>query len=583
MKKILYILIAALLFQGCEQFLDKVQDSTGMTEEMVFTDYLNARRFTDRMYKDIHNYLADYDYSFIAAFTDEGYAECDWETLPIIQSGDWLRAYNAGQALQFYAVWNGWQSIRIANLTIANVHRLLDGNGTQAQVNELKGQAHFMRAWYYWEFLRRQGGMPYITRALQGTDNFGLERLGYNETARMIAADCDTAASLLPGIWDNANMGRPTQGAAMALKASALLFAASPTNNPANDATRWTDAATAAWDLINLANTTGRYRLLPSLGTREITYDSPLGLRTITYPSGFDSIFMYTPYNDEIIWEHYTSVNAGNVWRTFTPKSLAAGGIIQGFSPSQNIVDMFETDNGLSITDDPGHDPQNPYINRDPRFYHSILFNRMKWTSNSSIYLELYEGGRDRPNTSDKHYSTTGYLARKFWHNNNDMWSAAAAPPTHVIYFRYAEILLMYAEACNEIGGPNYALPGASLTAVQALNEVRARVGMPGVAAQYLTSKETFRTRIKNERAVELFLEGKRLFDLSRWGDAHKLEHRAIYGVSLTPDPARPTGYAISRTSTPVITYVFDQKHYRWPIRTQDALMFREFAQNPGW
>lgn len=575
--------MAALLFQGCERFLDKVPDSTGMTEEMVFTDYLNARRFSDRMYKDLHNFLADYDYSFIAAFTDEGYAECDWETLPIIQSGDWLRAYNAGQALQFYAIWTSWQSIRIANLTIANAHRLLEGNGTQTQVNEIKGQAHFMRAWYYWEFLRRHGGMPYVETALQGTDNFGLARLDYNETARKIAADCDTAVTLLPALWDNANFGRPTQGAAMALKASALLFAASPTNNPANDATRWTAAASAAWDLINLAKTTGRYSLVPSLGTKSLTYDSPLGIRTITYPSGFDSVFMYTPFNDEIIWEHYTSVNASNVWRTFTPKSLAAGGIIQGFSPSQNIVDMFETDNGLSIAHDAGYDPQNPYINRDPRFYHSILFNRMKWTSNSSIYLELYEGGRDRPNTSDKHYSTTGYLARKFWHSNNDMWSAAAAPPTHVIHFRYAEILLMYAEACNEIGGPNYTFPGATISAVDAVNEVRARVEMPGVATQYLASKETFRTRIKNERAVELFLEGKRLFDLSRWGDAHKLEHRAIYGASFEADAARPTGYTISRTSTPVVTYVFEQKHYRWPIPTGDALMFKEFTQNPGW
>lgn len=582
MKKILYIIVIAFFFQGCESFLDKVQDSTGMTDEMVFTDYLNARKFADRMYKDMHNYLADYDYSFIAAVCDEGYAECDWETLPLVQTGDWLRAYNAGQSLQFYAIWNGWQSIRIANVTLANVDRLA-GNATQAQIDEIKGQAHFMRAWYYWEFLKRQGGMPYLEVALQGTDNFGMPRLSYHETALKIAADCDTAATLLPGVWDMANLGRPTQGAAMALKASALLFAASPTNNEANDLTRWTDAANAAWDLIDLAQTTGRYKLLTSNGTDQTTYDSPTGIKTITYPSGFDSIFMYTPFNDEIIWEHYTSVNAGNIWRTFTPKSLAAGGIIQGFSPSQNIVDLFETDNGLKITDDPSFDPQDPYVDRDPRFYHTILFNNQRWTSKSATYLELFEGGRDRPANSDKHYSTTGYLARKFWAKNVDMFSGAAAPSTHAIHFRYAEILLMYAEACNEIGGPTYTLPGASLSAVGAVNLVRARAGMPSVAAQYLASASTFRERIKNERAVELYLEGKRFFDLSRWGDAHKLAHREIYGASFVADASKPTGYTITRTSSPVFTLVFDQKHYRWPIRTQDALMFKEFNQNPGW
>lgn len=577
--------MVALMLQGCESFLDKVQDSTGMTDEMVFTDYLNARKFADRVYKDINNYLADYDYSFIAAVCDEGITDCDWETLPIVTTGDWLRAYDAGQALQFYQVWGGWQSIRIANVTIANIDRLA-GNATQAQIDEIKGQAYFMRAWYYWEFLKRQGGMPYLEVALQGSDNFAIPRLSYHETALKIAEDCDRAADLLPRTWDMANIGRPTEGAAMALKASALLFTASPTNNPTNDGTRWTDAAQAAWDLINMAQTTGTYSLMTSNGTDEVTYDSPTGVQTITYASGFDSIFMYTPTTEhtEIIWEHYQSVNSGNVWRVFTPKSLAAGGIIQGYSPSQNIIDRFETINGLSPADDPAFDEQNPFIDRDPRFYHSILFNRQRWTSKTDQYLELYEGGRDRPlNTADKHYSKTGYLSRKFWGRNVDLWSGAAAPVTHVIYFRYAEILLMYAEACNEIGGPTYMLPGASMTAVQAVNMVRNRVGMPDVAAQYLTNKDTFRERIKNERAVELYLEGKRFFDLSRWGDAHKIQHRAVYGASFTPDASKPTGYTITRTSDPVYTFVFDQKHYRWPIRTNDALMFKEFKQNPGW
>ncbi|MDX9929938.1 MAG: RagB/SusD family nutrient uptake outer membrane protein [Bacteroidales bacterium] len=585
MKKILYILMVALLFQGCEKFLDKVEDSTGMTDEMVFTDYLNTRRFADRMYKDINNYLADYDYSFIAAVCDEGYAECDWETLPIVQTGDWLRAYDAGQALQFYQVWGGWQSIRIANLTIANVDRL-EGNATQQQIDEIKGQAYFMRAWYYYEFLRRQGGMPYLETALLGTDNFALPRLSFHETALKIAEDCDRAAAILPSEWDIANIGRPTKGAAMALKASALLFAASPTNNEDNEVARWTAAAQAAWDLISMAQSTGIYKLLESNGTDQITYDSPTGVQTITYPSGYDSIFMFTaPTNEEIIWEHYNSINSNNVWRTFTPKSLATGGIIQGFSVSQNIVDMFETENGLKITDDPAYDPQNPFVDRDPRFYHTILFNRERWTSKSDTYLELYQGGRDvaAAGSSDRHYCTTGYLARKFWARGNDMWGSSTAPTTHVIYFRYAEILLMYAEACNEINGPDYALPGATMTAVEAVNMVRNRVGMPDVATQYLTDKTAFRARIKNERAIELFLEGKRFFDLSRWGDAHKLEHRAIYGASFTPDPSKPTGFTISRSSTPVFTLTFEQKHYRWPIRTADALMFKEFKQNPGW
>ncbi len=582
MKKILYIILIALMFQGCESFLDKVQDSTGLTNEAVFTNYLNARQFADRAYKDLNNHLESADYSFIAAVCDEGYAECDWETLPIVQNGDWLRAYDAGQALQFYQVWGGWQSIRIANLTLADIDQL-QGNATQAQIDEIKGQAYFLRAWYYYEFLRRQGGMPYLETALMGADNYALPRLSYNETALKIAADCDMAASLLPTTWDNANIGRPTKGAAMALKASTLLFAASPTNNETNDATRWTAAAEAAWDLIDFAQTTGRYGLVPSRGTETITYDSPTGIKSITYPSGFDSIAMYVPMNEEIIWERYSTINSGNIWPTFAPNSLRQPTIINGYSPSQNIVDKFETVNGLSVDDDPAFNDQNPYVDRDPRFYHSIIFNRQRWGSKSDLYMELYEGGLDRPGPPNKHYSTTGYFARKFWGKNVDMFSSTAAPITHAIYFRYAEMLLIYAEACNELGGPNYTLPGASMSAVQAVNMVRDRVGMPGVAAAYLTNATTFRERIKNERAVELFLEGKRFFDLGRWGDAHKLVHREIYGASFVADASKPTGYTITRASSPVFTLVFDQKHYRWPIRTTDALMFKEFKQNPGW
>lgn len=584
MKRITILLISvALIFQGCEEYLDKVQDSTGMDEEQVFTDYNNFRKFQDRMYRDMHNYLADYDYGMIAAMCDEGYTEsAQWETMGVVQSGDWIRAYSTAQALQFSSVWRAWQSIRIANICLQKLP-MLEGNATPQQMNQLEGQALFMRAWYYYEFLIRQGGMPYLTEPLGGSDNYALPRLSFHETALKIAEDCDAAAALLPDKWDMANIGRPTKGAAMAVKASALLFDASPTNNTSNDATYWTAAAEAAWDLIAYSQSTGNFKLMPSKGTDEVTYLAPGGVQTITYPSGFDSIFMYTPYNDEIIWEFYEAVTSGSQFSTFTIASLAEGGIIQGYSPSQNIVDLFETKNGLAIQDDPEYDAQNPYINRDPRFYHSILFNRERWTSGTDLYLELFNGGRDRASGDLVHFSYTGYLARKFWGKNVDLWSNASAPFTHTIFFRYADILLMYAEAANEIGGPNYTLPGATMSAVQAVNKVRERMLMPGVNTIYLASKETFRQRIKNERAVELYLEGKRFFDLSRWGDAHKMQHKQLYGVDLIENPGRPTGYNISRTALPVVTLTFEQKHYKWPIPLSDALMFKEFTQNPGW
>lgn len=581
MKNIFLLLILAIIFSGCEDYLDKIEDSAGMDAEEVFTDYLNFRRFNDRIYRDLHNYINDWDLAYIAAMSEEGWLGPGWETMPTVQQGDWLRAYNLGQALQFYGVWNAWRSIRQANISLENIH-MLEGNATQTQINEIKGQAHFMRAWYYFEFLRRQGGMPYIIHPFESTDNFALPRLSYHETALQIAADCDTAAALLPQRWSSEHIGRPEAGSAMALKAAALLHSASPTNNTGNDMDRWELAAQAAWDVIDYAQNTGRYQLLQSNGTDEVRYLTPQGVETITYPSGFDSIFMYLPYHDEVIWEHYSAVNQAGMWRVFsTPSMAVAWSVLQGFSPSANIVDRFETANGLAIKDDSDHDTQNPYVNRDPRFYHSILFNQQRWGSETDKYLELWAGGEERQ--SAEFFSRSGYLARKFWAPGIDDPSGRTPPPTRVIFFRLAEMYLMYAEAANEIGGPNHTISGANLSAAEAINVVRERVGMPPVHSNYLTNRETLRERIKNERAVEFFLEGKRLFDLMRWGDAHKREHRELFARNYIEDPASPTGFSISRSSEPFSTLTFEQRHYRWPIPLSDALMFEEFDQNPGW
>ena len=575
------------LITSCEDYLDKVADSNGFTDQDLLEDYFKFRQFEDGIYENLQNYISASDYTYIATLGDEGYVtSINWETMPVAHSGDWLRSYDTGQALQFYGVWGAWPSIRRANKVLKLLPDLVDA--TQEQRNELKGQAHFMRAWYYYEFLKRQGGMPYITRPFEATDNFSLPRLSYEETALKIAKDCDSAAALLPVRWDIQNLGRPEKGAAMALKASALLFSASPSNNPDNDISRWELAAEASWKLLSELGPQGggRYKLLESKGTDKVTYKVPTSgserIETIQYPSGFDSIFMYQPYHDEIIWENYGAVgDGGGAYRVLTTRSIEANNVTQGFSPSATFVDRFETNDGLAIEDDPNFDSQNPFVGRDPRFYHSILFNGERWTSTSDKYLELFNGGAERANQPG--YAHLGYMARKFWGKNVDSNSGTAAPQTHVIYFRLADILLQYAEAANEIGGPSYSVPGSTLTAVEAVNRVRARVNMPPVDASYLTNKDTFRERIKNERAVELFLEGKRFFDLSRWGDAHKLEFREFIADEFTLDPAYPTGYRIDRKTEPYFTRVFDQKHYKWPIPLGDALIFDEFKQNPGW
>jgi hypothetical protein len=579
-KNIILIISIVFVVFSCEDYLDKVPEAEGMEEEEVFSNFQNFRMFCDKVYQDMHNYLSQGDYTYIAAITDEGYLEPGWDLMPNAQKGNWMPLVEGDwPAGAFGGVWKSWRSIRIANMVLANLH-YLEGNATQTQIDYLKGQAHFMRAWYYYEFLKRWGGMPYIEKPFKATDNFALPRLSRHETAMKIAADCDTAFNLLPLKWDDANIGRPEKGSAKALKAGAYLISASPQYNPTNDQSRWELVAQAAWDAIEFAQSTRRYNLLEGNGLDTVIYMTPSGVKSIEYKSGFDSIFMYLPYNDEIMWECYPAI-VDNMYNVFAVPSIAAGGIIQGFNVSANIVNRFETVNGLAIEDDRSFDPQNPYINRDPRFYHSILFNQQRWTSQNNRYLELWNGGKDR--LPDQHYNRSGYLARKFWAPERDQFSGLLNPFNHCIYFRLAEMYLIYAEAANELGGPTYKIDEANITALEAINIVRERAGVPPVNSIYLSTKDDFRERIRNERTVELFLEGKRIFDLMRWGVAHEPEYKELYSVEFTHDDSKPTGFHISISTTPFHKNVFEQRQYSWPIPTNDAYMFEEFEQNPGW
>ena len=194
--------------------------------------------------------------------------------------------------------------------------------------------------------------------------------------------------------------------------------------------------------------------------------------------------------------------------------------------------------------------------------------------------MELWNGGSER--LAENFYNRSGYLARKFWAPNRDQFSGRNNENNHAIYFRLAEMYLIYAEAANELGGPDFKINEADITAVEAVNIVRNRVKMPPVNPKYLNQRD-FRERIRNERAVELFLEGKRFFDIMRWGIAHTSECRDLYATDFVKDDSKPTGFSISRSERPFHSNVFEMKQYNWPVPMNDGFMFDEFKQSPGW
>lgn len=260
--------------------------------------------------------------------------------------------------------------------------------------------------------------------------------------------------------------------------------------------------------------------------------------------------------------------------RNISPSRFGGTDITAGLT--QNLVDMFEMDNGLPIEDsESGYDPMDPWNNRDPRFRGGVLVDQDEWTFRDPEVnkLNMYLGGGDAGSEF-----ASPYLCKKFWpkgvNSYDQQWDQYRMSNP---ILRLAEVYLIYAEAINEVYGPTSSLPGASLTAADAVNIVRARAGMPDVNSKFLSSKELFRERIWNERAVELFAEdATRWYDLKRWHVAHLEEFRKVYTCLFDQD----------YTFFNVVEYqtkVFEEKHYWLPIYRSQTQIYSDFPQNPGW
>jgi starch-binding outer membrane protein, SusD/RagB family len=417
---------------------------------------------------------------------------------------------------------NSYYGIRRANIFLQNIGKVPIRQTADSVADKLtrqywKAEARFIRCLLYWELVKRYGGVPLLgDRIYTLDDNLEIPRNTFEQCVNYIISECNIVKdSLRKEPIADSDWGRIPRGAAMALKCRLLLYAASPlfngggveadatkkalTGYPTADPTRWNAVITAAEELRNL-----NYYKLHETGT----------------PNFYANLFV-TKKNLEIILAKQ-SANSTLLENTQAPVGYANTASSQGLtSPTQNFVDAFPMLNGLqpfnadgTINGASGYSASAPYTNRDPRLDVTVFRNGYTWLGRT---VETFEGGRDKPNLSTIPVQTkTGYYLRKFLGNFPTGTSYSNQSHNFPI-FRYAEILLNYAEALNEMNRVE--------DAVTEIKAIRKRAGIAaGGNTRYgipvAITQDAMRALIRNERRIELSFEEHRFWDLRRWKTA---------------------------------------------------------------
>lgn len=551
--------LAVLSMSACEGLLPDNKVDLDLTDKNASQAYTNLKSQGMMLYDYLPTGYNRIDGAMLAAATDEADHAPIGSDIEKFQLGTWNAVTNPD---------NNWsdcyRAIRLSALFLQNSENyetiILHDTSTASKLNTyktqcadlkaLRAEARILNAYMYFELLKRFGGVPLIDKLYSLESHPDMERSTYDQVVTHIVGEIDDVLDNdeLEDDWyayDQKQYGRFTQGAALALKSRILLYRASPQNNPSGDTERWKEAAQAAHDLIELSKYTleGNYGNLFSGTTSHQSKEVILA-----YMTGANN----TPETDN----YPISTNGGKT----------------GTCPSANLVDAYENADGTpfdwnSLT--PGDDP---YAGRDPRLQYSIVVNDSQWNGRT---MQCYDGGADGSGVMQA--TTTGYYLKKFLTDGLDLEKNQTSVHSWIL-FRYAEILLNYAEAMNEAYGPDTDPFGDGKTARWAVNEVRGRVGMPPVTA----SDETeMRNRIKHERRIELAFEDHRFWDVRRWGkaDAESALGVPVKGVSITKTE---TGFTYA---TKIVgTRTFQEKMMLYPIPQSEILRSAgKIEQNPGW
>tara|TARA_R110002126_G_scaffold72364_1_gene180910 strand:- start:82434 stop:84092 length:1659 start_codon:yes stop_codon:yes gene_type:complete len=549
LKNINYALITILIISisSCN-YLDYDETSFNRKED-VFNDFNRSRNFLTGIYSYLPTDFNSIDGAMRASASDEAEHVLDLSN---------IQRFNEGRFSALQPIDNVWGTM-YSGIRASNVF-LLESAGQEfpedeynedyaeiiEQFNNYPYEARFLRAFFYFELIKRYKSVPLITTVLTPAEAIDAKQSSFEEVVNFIVSECDAISLELPEDYDGfssvSETGRATKGTALALKARVLLYYASPLHNSNNDISLWVNAANAAKSVIDL-NT---YAL-------ENDYS--------------DIVNNYT--SSELIFERREGNSNGFERRNF-PVGFEGGNT--GTCPTQNLVDAYEMQNtGLPISDGTsGYDATDPYDGRDPRLEKTIIFNGSRWKGQTIGSFIGGSNGRPIINATK-----TGYYLKKYVIEAINLLPTNTTSREHTwVLFRYGEVLLNFAEAMNEAYGPEVA-DAQGMTALSAVNMLRQRVNMPDFPSGL--SQADFRAKLRNERRVELAFEDHRFWDIRRWKIGQQTT--SIFQMEITPGTL--SGFTFEKKL--LETRTFEERMNLYPIPQSELNKNLNLIQNTGW
>lgn len=559
---LLFMAFGLLTFTACQELL--MEPETQMDDQIVWNNPTRIDAYMVDLIADMPSGFnnPEFGWAFYANTTDEAAMSNPVSSIQSFNNG----ALSSSAAFAFNP-WNKYyNSIYKANLFLQKTDNLTYdefipaiANPARERLAYYKSEVRFLRALFYYELARRYGGVVLLGDAVAETydelndDEFDKGRSSFVECANFIIAECDAliAEEALPLLDAGADQGRPNGTAVKALKCKTQLLLASPVYN--TEITEGSQEQMQYWKMI-------------AATAQDIA---------------LDRIFSFGPYDvydgtsPEVILG-YRHPNTNALEKTNFPVGCEGINTNGSTNPSQNLVDAYRMKNGKKIDESgSGYDPSNPYENRDDRFMQTVIYNGRSWLERNveERTVDVYLGGRDG---MDRYNGTrTGYYLNKFMNPTLDLRQGQGSNREWPI-FRFADIVLIWAEAVNEVWGP-VDRGDSYLTATTILNQTLVRHGGLEELPLRGISKDELRERIREERFVELAFENQRAWDLRRWGIASEVLNQPVYKMEVTMNADGSFNYVKQELEN----RYFNEKMLFYPIPQRDVN--NGLSQNVGW